>query len=154
MILKMITANIKRFLNLGTFILAFQLAFASCFLLGIFWNSNTRSEAFNDSRWYYINRGSPAPWAGISKLSLPVDFPIVKAPFLMSEINGDKFVKIIDLSIFFPLFLKVLLVSYVFAYAFFKAVEKNKDLRKITIYSYTSLVLIDIFSYFFWFSKI
>lgn len=149
-----IKSKYKKFWNLKAFILAFQIAFIFCFFIGIFWNHPVRVEVFNENSWYYINRGYPISWAGVSKPFLSVDPPIIKAPFLTSEIYGDTYDKIIDLSIFLPLFLGVLLVAYPITFVFSKAAEENKSFNIILVPSFILLALGCIFFYFFWFPRI
>lgn len=140
--------------NLKAFILAFQIAFMSCFFIGIFHNY-TRIEKFTSDSWYYINRGYPIPWAGVSKSSLSLDFPIIKAPFLTREFYGNTHTKIIDLAIFLPLFIIVLIAAYPIGFILSKAVEENKFLNIIILIpSYILLTLGCIFFYFFWFPRI
>lgn len=149
-----IKSKSKKLWDLKAFILALQISFIFCFFIGIFWNHPVRVEVFNENSRYYINRGYPISWAGVSKPSLPVDFPIIKAPFLISQIEGDSYAKIIDLSIFLPLFLAVLLIAYPITFVFSKASDDNKALNIILIPSYIFLTLVCIFFYFYWFPRI
>lgn len=147
-------ANLKKFWNLRAFILAFQIAFVFCFFIGIFWNHPVRVEVFNDNRWYYLNRGYPVSWAGVSKPSLSVDFSVIKAPFLTNGIYGDTYDKIIDLSIFIPFFLAILFLTYPIGFVLSKAAEENKSFNIVLIPVLIVLTLGCIFFYFFWFTRI
>lgn len=148
----------KKFWDIKAFVLAFEVAFAFCFFLGIFWHYPTRSEELNQNRWHYINRGYPISWAGVTKSSLPVDFPLIKAPFLERQIFGDSYTKIIDLSIFFPLFLVVFLTIYSFTFIISKAAKENENLKVFLMPFYLFLTAVFtvacIFFYFFWFPRI
>src|SRR5450759_4365256 len=108
----------REFWNLKVFIIAFQISFIFCFFIGIFVNSLNVTPTFLKNKWFYINRGYPVPWAGVTKPNLSVDFPLIKAPFLTKE--GDYWAKIIDLKIFLPVFLTVLAVAYFVTFVFFK----------------------------------
>lgn len=146
--------KLKKFWNLKAVILAFLIAFAFCFFMGIFSNSKGIKPTFTVNRWFYISRGFPVAWAGVTKPDLEVDFPIIKAPFLISEIKGDKYNKIINLSVFAPLFLSVLLIVYPFAFIISKASDENKSLNIFLVPIYFFLTIVCIFFYFFWFPRI
>jgi hypothetical protein len=140
--------------DLRAFILSFEMAFVFCFFIGIFWNPPVRMEVFNERSWYYINRGYPISWAGVSKPNRTVNFPIIRAPFLTNEISQDKYDKIIDLRVFIPLFIAILLGSYVIAFIFSYFAKKNKFINLILVSNIVILIFISIYSYFFWFPRI
>jgi len=87
----------------------------------------------------------------VSNPSFPVDFPVVKALFLMREVDGGRYEKVIDLGVFLPLFLVVLLMVYPITLAFFKAVENNRLSSRVFVLSFVLFTLGCIFSYFIWF---
>lgn len=147
---------LKRALNLKAGILAFEISFIFCFFIGIFWNPPITSELFDQNHRFYINRGYPTAWAGVSAVDKNVEFPIIKMPFLTRELifDGSKWTKIIDLRIFIPLFITIFLISYAFAFIFAKASEENKAFNIILIPAYFILFTISIFVYFFWFPRI
>lgn len=149
-----INPKLTKLWNLKAFILAFQIAFSFCFFIGIFANSLDIKPTHTENRWFYISRGYPVAWAGVTKPNLGVDFPIIKAPFLTKSIGGESYAKIINLSIFIPMFLTVLLISYPITFVFSKATEENKTLNIILYPSYVFLTLASIFFYFFWFPRI
>ena len=141
----------RGFSNTKVFVLALQAAFIICFFSGIFWHHPVRIQVFDQDSWYYINRGYPVSWAGVSNPSFPVDFPVVKALFLMREVDGGRYEKVIDLGVFLPLFLVVLLMVYPITLAFFKAVENNRLSSRVFVLSFVLFTLGCIFSYFIWF---
>lgn len=146
----------KKILNFKAGILAFEISFILCFFIGIFWNPPITTELFDQNRRFYINRGYPIAWAGVSAADKAVEFPIIKLPFLtetMSE-DGSKWTKIIDFRIFFPLFITIFLISYVFTFIFVKASEENKAFNIILVPAYFILLTICISVYFFWFPRI
>jgi len=135
--------------NLKAFILAFQVAFTVCFFIGIF-SKSVRISLFNDTHWYYINRGYPISWAGVSRVDRIVDFPIIKAPLLAQ----GTFVKIIDLSIFTPFIFSMQLLFYPIELIWVRATAENKSLSFFINSSFVLLTLTCIFFYFFWFTRI
>lgn len=145
--------KIKNFWNLKIFILAFEISLAFCFFMGIFVN-NVRIENYNQGKYYYINRGFPISWAGVSKQFYSTDFPIVKVPFLTKEINSDFYVKIIDFSIFLPLFLVILIGNYFLIFNFVKKIKSKKIFKIVLFLNYIFWIIADIFLYFFWFPRI
>ena len=140
--------------NSKIFILAFQIAFAFCFFIGIFWHNPVRIEVSNNKSWYYINRGYPISWSGVSRTERLVNLPIVKAPFLVQELEGTEYVKIIDLTILLPFFLMMTAAAYYFLNSFFKDVINNKKSNRVFIISCLLLILMDYFFYFHWFPRI
>ncbi len=148
--------RIKHFLNFKAGTLAFGIAFAICFFIGIFWNPPITTQVYDQNHRFYINRGYPVAWAGVSAINKTVDFPFVKAPFITQSLSEDnsQWIKVIDLRVFVPLFVAVFAVSYIFAFPFAKASEENKGFNIILIPAYILLVLLCIFFYFFWFPRI
>ena len=147
---------LKKIFNLKAAILAFEISFILCFFISIFFNSSITIEKFDQKYHYYVNRGYPKAWAGVSALNKDVEFPIVKAPFITSResFEGKEFNKIIDLRIFLPLFISVFLVVYPFAFFFGKASDENRSLNIILVPTYLILFLGCIFVYFFWFPRL
>lgn len=152
---------LKKFWDLKSVILAFEVAFIFCFFVGIFHNRSAKqsnySQVFNERSWYYINRGLTIPWSGVSLENKLVDFPIIKAPFLVIKdpwFGIKKFNKIIDLGIITPLFVTLFLISYIFVFFFRKAFDENKNLNKILISIIIVFIPISIFLYFVWFPRI
>lgn len=139
----------RKFWNIKAFIIAFQISFIFCFFIGIFNNSMNTAPTIMKNKWFWINRGYPVAWSGVTLPNLSVDFPLIKAPLLTRE--GDYWAKIIDLRIFLPLFLTVLAIAYCVIFVFFKIVEENKFFRTILIPIYVLLTLGCIFFYFFLF---
>lgn len=146
----------KNLFNFKALLLALEIALAICFFSGIFWNPPITEEVFDSNHRYYLNRGYPKAWAGVSAIDKTVEFPIMKAPFLIRELgeDGSKWTKIIDLRIFLPLLLIVFLVAYLPSFLIAKASEENKSLNFILIPSYFIFLLACIFFYFFWFPRI
>lgn len=147
---------LKKILNLKAGILAFEISFIFCFFIGIFWNPPIATELFDQNHKFYINRGYPTAWAGVSAADRKVEIPIIKMPFLTRELvfDGSKWTKIIDLRIFAPLFIKTFLISYAFTFIFVKASEENKAFNIALIPAYYILLTICTFVYFFWFPRI
>lgn len=110
------------------------------------------TELYDNSHYFYINRGYPTPWSGVSGINKVVDFQIIKAPFLITYYPN--YVKIIDLGIFIPLFIKTLLISYIFSFFFVKVIERKKYVKLILIPTYLVLLFACIFFYFIWFPRI
>ena len=69
----------------------------------------------------------------------------------MREVDGGRYEKVIDLGVFLPLFLVVLLMVYPITLAFFKAVENNRLSSRVFVLSFVLFTLGCIFSYFIWF---
>lgn len=141
----------KKFWNLKAFVVAFQISFIFCFFIGIFNNSINTAPTIYKNRWFWINRGYPVAWSGVTLPKLSVDFPLIKAPFLTRE--GDSWAKIIDLKIFLPLFIAVLVVAYPFIFVSFKAEENNESFNLILISGYILLTFACIYFYVFWFPR-
>jgi len=145
----------KRIWSGRIFILSFQIAFAFCFFIGIFWHHPVRGEKFNDRNWYYINRGDPISWAGVSRADKQVDLPIIKAPFIRQTLeDGQHYDKIIDLTVFLPFFLIMTAAGYYFLTTFFKNQINNKKSNKVFSISFLILLFFDYFFYFHWFPRI
>jgi hypothetical protein len=146
----------KKLWNWKAVVLAFEIAFIFCFFVGIFYNPPIITKLYDIKHQFYINRGYPVAWAGTSAINKAVEFPIIKAPFLMMKSWADesKWSKIIDLRIFIPLFMTALLISYTASFPFAKASEENKNLNFILFPTYFILLIGCIFFYFFWFSRI
>ncbi|KKS13202.1 hypothetical protein A2617_02725 [Candidatus Daviesbacteria bacterium RIFOXYD1_FULL_41_10] len=147
--------------NFKGFILAFEMTFFICFFSGIFWNMRLERSnyphLYNEKSWYYLNRGLPVPWSGVSLAGRSVDFPIIKAPFIEKSGSFDdptKFNKIIALNVFIPLFTILFLISYIFMFIFGRASNENKSLNKIVYPAIFILFFFCIFIYFFWFPRI
>ena len=136
--------------------MALEISFIFCFFMGVFWNPPITVEKYDQKHQYYINRGYPKAWAGVSASDKDVEFPIIRAPFIISRepFEGKEFNKIIDLRIFLPLFITVFLVVYMFAFFFGKASDENRSLNVILIPIYLILFLACIFFYFFWFPRL
>lgn len=141
---------LRKLLNLKTTLLALEITFIFCFFIGMFWNPPVTTKLYDQNHHFYINRGYPVAWAGVSAADKTVEFPIVKASFLTMKLpDGSKWTKIIDLRIFFPLFITVFLISYILSFFFVKASKKNKNLNIILIPISLTLLLECIFFYFF-----
>lgn len=154
---------IKKFWNLKTAILAFEIAFILCFINGVFWDNipswkqPSSNQKFNETSWYYLNRGLfPKSWAGISVADKTVEFPIIKMPLLTITENysGIKFNKIINLEKFTGLFLITFLIMYLLTYPLGRASDENKSLNYFLIPMIGILFLLMIFVYFFIFPRI
>ncbi len=92
--------------NLQPIIVSLSITFLVLFFTGSFANSSGNSpKSYSNGSWYFINRGIPIPWSGVSLTKTNVYLPIIKSPFLSLEIGKDNFVKVIDLKIFIPLFI-------------------------------------------------
>ena len=142
--------QIKNFFNLKVFVLAFLVSFIFCFFIGIFWNHNIK----NKNGEYYINRGYPVAWAGVTTNKIKVNFPIVKAPFILKSNEPNAYVKIIDLGVFVPLFMGMFIINYPVQFVIYKAVKENNKLIGI-LRLYFGLLLIGCgYFYFFWFPRI
>lgn len=137
-------------------ILAFEMTFIICFFTGIFW-SRISLEVYNNDSWYYINRGIPFSWAGTSLLNKKVDFPVIKAPFLVvkdSFIDNIDHAKIINLGVFIPLFIVYFTVFYIPSFIMTKAAGENKQWNFILYPMYGVMLIGCILVYFFWFPRI
>src|SRR3989338_9957788 len=112
-------------LDIKTFVLAIEVSFFFCFFLSIFYNRLLINQSYkydlplsrekgSAQRHFYINRGYPIAWAGVSAINKNVEFPLVKAPFIVSKlsIDGSKWSKIIDLKVFIPTFMAMLVIFY------------------------------------------
>lgn len=141
-------------IKLKTLIITLQLTFVFYFFIGIFWNPPVRMATFNEKNWYYINRGYPISWSGVSKAAATVNFPIIKAPFLTKKIYGDQYAKIIDLSIFLPLFATTFIGFYATINLVSRFIKKGKLFKNIFVPTFIFLTMLCIFFYFFWFPRI
>lgn len=146
----------KKIFNFKASILAFEISFIFLFFIGIFWNPPIITERFDQRHQLYVNRGYPKAWAGISAIDKDVEFPIIRAPLITSRepFEGKEFNKIIDLTIFLPLFITTFLIVYIFTFFFGKASDENKSLNIILIPIYLIMFLACIFVYFFWFPRL
>jgi len=118
--------------SLQATLIALSLAVFITFATGIFMSS-VRVQKYTDTHWYYINRGVPTAWSGVSNPGSQVDFPIVKAPFISVTAHGERFDKIIDLQVFLPVFAIATLVSYVIAQFYFRVISASPLGRKLVI---------------------
>lgn len=147
---------VRKIWNIKAAILAFEIAFFFCFFLGIFVNSGKESswiERYEGQYHYYINRGYPIPWAGISASDKRVDLPVVKAPFV--TYSRAKIYKIIDLSIFLPFFVVSFLFFYCLpSYIFARATDENKKLMPFLYGCYAFFFILGIFVYYFLFPRV
>lgn len=143
-----------RVFDYRAFGLAVIIAFSITFFLGIFYNPPIKIAKYTGSSWYYVNRGYPIAWAGVSKNGMVVDFPVVKAPLLTNERYGDIYEKVIDLRIFIPLFAVLLIPGYAISRIISKAVKENRRLLVFQVICYAVFTLAAIYSYFFWFPRI
>ena len=132
-------------------VLGFQLSFIICFFLGIFWHYPHLVQEFTQTRWYYLNRGGPLLWSGISMLNRSVPFPIVTMPFLTIHFDGIEHVKIIDLRIFLPFFL---ILFGLFSFISYKIILLLEKRDKVLIKIYVVLTILCLLVYFFWFPRI
>ncbi len=110
------------------------------------------TEKYDNNYYFYINRGYPTPWSGVSAINKELEFPIIKAPFLVTYYSN--YVKIINLKVFIPLFIKTMLISYIFSFFFIKAIEGKKYIKFILIPIYFILFVVSIFTYFIWFPRV
>lgn len=146
--------NIK--FNFKAFVTAFLIALTLSFSLGIFANApKDMTESFEGEYWYYINRGYPVAWAGVMLVDTKISLPFVHLPFIsLFDGQGTEFGKIIDLSIFVPLILGFLVVFYIPVYFFVKAVDENKKLNLIFVFSNVFIFLLFIYIYLVGFSRL
>lgn len=139
---------------LRTASLAILFSFVLTFFLSIFWNPPVRQQVMNERSWFYINRGYPVPFAGVSKPDKVVDFPLIKARFILKEIFGVRYQKVIDLRILLP----QLFITFVFSFPVWrilvKAIEENSKLSIFLVAAYSLLGFLCYFFYFHWFPRI
>lgn len=140
----------KKYFRWKLVVVAMELAFTGCFFIGIFSNSSLRMPTFKKNQWFYINRGYPVAWAGVTKENFSVDFPLIKAPLIYRTIESEGFNKIIDLRIFGFLYLIFLVASYPVVYFFYRAVMTERGLTVVT----WLLLLPCLLFYFLWFPRI
>lgn len=133
-------------------IFSFQLAFIITFFLGIFWN-NTRIHSFNDREWFYINRGLPISWSGVGKPGYKTQSSIIQAPFLEYELYGTRYVKVIDLSIFFPEFAFMYMISYPCMIILVRFYAKTYIYSILTFITFGIFAIGMLFFYFQWFPR-
>lgn len=144
----------RKFLNPRALSLAITIALTYCLFTGIFWSGRQPDKSqFDESHWYYLNRGVNA-WSGVSLSSMDVPLPIIKAPFLNQNFYGNNYTKIIDLSVATPIFLIVFLVAYPFSLVVIRTAQKIKVLDIVFIPLQTLLLVVGICLYFFWFPRI
>jgi hypothetical protein len=135
-------------------ILAFEITFIVCFFTGVFWNPPIRIEIFDPLHRYYINRGYPKSWAGVSRADKIVPIPFVKLPYTGTWMDGVLWVKIIDLRIFVVLFAAVFIVAYFFAYQIVKYDGRLKFMKTLQHLLVLALLFICIVVYTQWFPRI
>jgi len=146
---------LKRFLNSKTLFIALETAFIFCFFTGIFWNPPIIIKQYDYNHRFYINRGYPVAWAGVSSIDKEVEFPIIKAPFLARDLfDNSRWVKIIDLRVFAPLFTGLFLISYILLFFVTEIIERSRYKNTILIPIYFILSLACVFFYYFWFPRI
>ena len=134
--------KLNKLFNFQALVIAFEFAFVVCFFTSIFWNQNV----INLNGAYYINRGVPIAWSGIMTPKVKIHFPVVVAPLIKIK-DGEHYVKIINLNVFGPEFVGILLIGYL---GLAKVVKKGKSTKLIQ----ASLLLMSIYLYFFWFPRI
>lgn len=143
-------------LSFKAILVASLASLAVTLFIGCFANApSTMDQSFSGEYWYYLNRGYPSPWAGVSLASSVVRLPLVRLPFLSpNDGAGTALVKILDLSKAMPLFLTFLFIAYIPSYIFDKATEENKQLNPFLTVVASMLVVANLFIYFFWFSGV
>jgi hypothetical protein len=134
-------------------ILAFELSFIFCFFLGIFGSTENPIHLYNDNHSFYLNRGYPNSWAGVSVANKQVDYPIIKAPFIQIKLQEDGSIvnKIIDLRLFLPFFIITLIIFYILLWSFSRFVKFNK-ISFVIISGF--LLILCLFFYFEWFPRV
>lgn len=144
------------FFNVKALILAFGSTFLFSFFIGTFWNPQITTQVYDLDHRFYINRGYPVAWAGISDASKNVELPFVKMPFLKRNLSIDdsEWVKIIDLGVFIQLFTTFFIVAYLIAFPLAKAGEENGIFNLLLVISYIILFPLCFFVYFFLFPRI
>ncbi|MDR0463157.1 MAG: hypothetical protein LBG64_02980 [Pseudomonadales bacterium] len=135
----------KKIWNWKILILTIPLALTICFLAGAFMGTPIRLIFPNDNSCF-INRGIPIAYAGVCNPSLTIDFPIVRAPFIILDVLGDTYYKIIDLSVLMPMFLVMLIPTYVTILYLKKKLEINNN-KNFALLIISSIILC-ILSYF------
>lgn len=121
---------IKKIINSKALMLAINLAFGVTLFIGCFANApQNMDESFKGKYWYYVNRGYPEAWAGLKLANSQVDYPLVTMPFIsIDDDRGTRLEKVINLNLVWPVFLKAMILAYIPAYIFAKAVEENNKL--------------------------
>ena len=146
--------TLKSLLKPFAILLALELTFIICFFTGVFWNPPIRVELFDPQHRYYINRGYPKSWAGVSRADKTVPIPFVKLPYTGTWMDGVLWVKIIDLRVFVVLFAVVYGVAYFFAFQIATYKSKLKFLTTVKQLVLIALLLICIVIYTQWFPRI
>lgn len=132
------------------------------FFIGMFYNPPIITQLYDTNHRYYINRGYPIAWSGVTRSDMTVKYPLILAPFLPSMQSSPSIVqsgkyrysKIIYLRIFLPLFIKLYLLVGLLIFPFVMVAQWNAVVRGMLIVFFALSILGSIFSYFYLFPRI
>lgn len=144
-------------LVLKTTLLAFLLTWNLVFFLSIFLNfPYPRRQVHNQDYHYFIHRGYPIPWSGVSNANREVPTPLVKAPFIAKTTYKDSqsYIKIIDLNIFSKTFFLTFVIILVLLSIIFRSASFGKSSSSKYPLMVLSLLLLGTFLYFGWFPRL
>lgn len=143
------------FWNKGLFLIAVHLALVIVLALGVFVGDiHSIQTDINSERWYFMNRGLPKIWSGVALAESAVLFPLVKVPFYKIHLESARFQRMIDLSVFVPMVLMMLLPSYVLVFMLKKATDENRGLRLFFLTGYLLFTLLSMGVFWVWISRV
>ncbi|HVZ67751.1 MAG TPA: hypothetical protein VG917_05850 [Patescibacteria group bacterium] len=140
---------LDRVWSLKAVILSFGIALGIMLFVGIFWTS-VKYENYDKTHHFYLNRGLFGTWAGEGSPNTKVYFPFVKVPFVetIEPLGNNKIAKIIDVSIFVPDLLVIMLICYPLALAIVRSLDKKYN------FFYLIIFVLDCWLYFSWFPRV
>ncbi len=97
-----------------TFVFSASSALFAMIFLGLF-NNERRIESISalNGDWFIVNRGLFYSWNGVALESSNLALPLVRLPFLfLDDGRGSSLVKILDLSVFLPLYCILFVFSF------------------------------------------
>jgi hypothetical protein len=141
--------------SLKSLILSLLFSLVLIFFFGVFMNGPMRVE-YSQEHHFMINRGYPQAWAGVTALDKPLEFPLVKAPFLVKQVGvqDDLVTKIIDLKLLAKYVFWVTLFFSPFIFIFFKFLEKNSKEKDVFIFLTTLFLILFFLIYFLVFPRV
>jgi len=146
--------KLKLLLRPLALVIALEVTFIICFFTGTFWNPPVRIELFDPLHRYYINRGYPKSWTGVSRDDKTVSLPFVKMPYTGTWMDGVLWVKIIDMRVFVFLFIALFIVAYYAAYQLDRYYGRLKFMITIKHLLILALAVVAILIYIQWFPRI
>lgn len=124
---------------ISSFILSLSLSVFVFMLLGAPASGMREPQMQNGKHWYFLNRGWPAPWTGVTIESSGLGMPFVKIPGSTKTVGELRLVKIINLKSFVPFFAALTLFFWVL-FSYFIRLSKSVLSFGVIFFMLASLV--------------